>query len=186
MQKSRETRFKKSVENLNNRLGRAENFLDSEIISRNEKGMDKLKIKDGYDQGHRSSLPTEIYRDKNTLVEVTVHRNVKNKVNNNISRKEKGQSWADSLSDSDIKFNKATKSSLAKVKKSPRKDNTRSKEEMKENIKSVSKKYDEDRNMENILADLRDILRVSGKKPIFHLSKVQKTIFIQLCKPDIF
>jgi len=162
MQKSRETRFKKSVENLSNRLGRAENFLDSEIISRNEKGMDKLKIKDGYDQGHRSSLPTEIYRDKNTLVEVTVHRNVKNKVNNNISRKEKGQSWADSLSDSDIKFNKATKSSLAKVKKSPRKDNTRSKEEMKENIKSVSKKYDEDKNMENILADLRDILRVSG------------------------
>ena len=50
----------------------------------------------------------------------------------------------------------------------------------------MSKKYDEDKNMENILADLRDILRVSGKKPIFHLSKVQKTIFIQLCKPDIF
>ena len=54
-------------------------------------------------------------------MEVTVHRN-----SNSLkkpSKKTTSKTWADSLSDTDVQFDKPTKSSLAK--RSPRKENTK-------------------------------------------------------------
>ena len=143
MLKSRETRFKKSVEDINKRLGRAENFLDSEIIGRHTK-MERFRLGNTTEQ-HRSSLPTEVYRDKNTLVEVTVHRN-------SARNRNMGKSWAESLSDTDAQFSKPTKSSLSKSKKSPR----------KEKSGHVSPSNKDERNLQQLLTELRDILKVSG------------------------
>ena len=56
----------------------------------------------------RSSLPAEVYRDKDTLVEVTIHRRPREKEN-------RQPSWAETLSDSDIHFAKPTKTSLARA-----------------------------------------------------------------------
>ena len=138
MNKSRETRFKRSVDELHTRLGRAANFLDTEMTRR--------------DDTQRSSLPSEVYRDKNTLVEVTVHRNsqaIKTK------RREHQNSWAESLSDSDLKFDKPTKSSLAKVKKIPRKQNTL-------RTTSMTREREDDRNLKELVGDLKNILKVTG------------------------
>ena len=149
MNKSRETRFKKSVEELHSRLGRAENFLDTEMIRRDNKS-DRFRIRG--DETHRSSLPSEVYRDKNTLVEVTVHRNSQaNKSKTRIQPK----SWAESLSDSDLQFDKPTKSSLAKAKPSPRK---------KKNLQEASsnREREDERNLHDLVGDLKSILKVTG------------------------
>ena len=149
MLKSRETRFKKSVEELNNRLGRAENFLDSELLAR-DSNMERIKFNNRSTQ--RSSLPAEVYRDKNTLVEVTVHRNP----GNSKVHESRHQTWADSLSDTDVQYKKPTKSSLARVKKSPRKEKTSS-----QPVKTSTSK-EKDRNIQDLMIELRDLLKVSG------------------------
>ena len=151
MNKSRETRFKKSVAELQNRLGRAENFLDTEMIRRDNKS-DRFRIRG--DEAQRSSLPSEreVYRDKNTLVEVTVHRN--SQANTSKSRVHT-KSWAESLSDSDLQFDKPTKSSLAKTKLSPRKQKTL-------RDASSNKEREDERNLQDLVGDLRNILKVTG------------------------
>ena len=149
MNKSRETRFKKSVEELHNRLGRAENFLDTEMIRHDNKS-DRFRIRG--DETHRSSLPSEVYRDKNTLVEVTVHRNSQAKKSKSRTQP---KSWAESLSDSDLQFDKPTKSSLAKAKPSPRKQR---------NLREASpnREREDERNLHDLVGDLKSILKVTG------------------------
>ena len=149
MNKSRETRFKKSVEELHHRLGRADNFLDTEMIRRDNKS-DRFRIRG--DEAQRSSLPSEVYRDKNTLVEVTVHRN--SQANKSKSRVQ-AKSWAESLSDSDLQFDKPTKSSLAKTKLSPRKQKT-----LRE--ASSNREKEDERNLQDLVGDLKSILKVTG------------------------
>ena len=148
MKKSRETRFKNSVNELHNRLGRVDNFLDTEM-NRREKS-DRFRIRG--DDGQRSSLPNEVYRDKNTLVEVTVHRNSQaNKSKSRVQTK----SWAETLSDSDLQFDKPTKSSLAKTKPSPRKQKT-----MQE--ASANRMKSDERDIQDLVGDLKSILKVTG------------------------
>ena len=147
MLRSREERFRKSVEELNKRLGRAENFLDTEL------GSPKMK------QNSRSSLPAEVYRDRNTLVEVTVHRNSKTKESG--AGKRDAKSWADSLSDTDVQFGKPTKSSLARSRRSP------IKQKKLEKPGGAEKETKAERSLSEILGELREILQVSGVKDIF-------------------
>ena len=147
MLRSREERFRKSVEELNKRLGRAENFLDTEL------GSPKMK------QNSRSSLPAEVYRDRNTLVEVTVHRNSKTKESG--AGKRDAKSWADSLSDTDVQFGKPTKSSLARARRSP------IKQKKLEKPGGAEKETKAERSLSEILGELREILQVSGVKDIF-------------------
>ena len=146
MLRSREERFRKSVEELNKRLGRAENFLDTEL------GSTKMK------PTSRSSLPAEVYRDRNTLVEVTVHRNSKSR-----SKESAGaQCWAESLSDSDLQFEKPTKSSLARARRSPVKE-----KKVEKPRAGTEKVVRGERSLPEILGELREILQVSGVKDIF-------------------
>ena len=148
MLRSREERFRKSVEELNKRLGRAENFLDTEL------GSKKMK------PTSRSSLPAEVYRDRNTLVEVTVHRNSKSR-----SMESAGaQCWAESLSDSDLQFEKPTKSSLARARRSPVKEKKVEKPRARAGTEKVVRG---ERSLPEILGELREILQVSGVKDIF-------------------
>ena len=148
MLRSREERFRKSVEELNKRLGRAENFLDTEL------GSTKMK------PTSRSSLPAEVYRDRNTLVEVTVHRNSKSR-----SKESAGaQCWAESLSDSDLQFEKPTKSSLARARRSPVKEKKVEKPRARAGTEKVVRG---ERSLPEILGELREILQVSGVKDIF-------------------
>ena len=144
MLKGREERFRSSVEELNKRLCRAENFLDTQVPSQK---MNKGKLS-------RSSLPSEVYRDKNTLVEVTVHRNSRQ---TSATSKRDAKSWAESLSDTDLQFDKPTKSSLARSRPSPRKE------------RKLDKRKDggEKRSLQELLAELRSILEVSGVKDIY-------------------
>ena len=150
MMKTREARFKKSVDQLSSRLGRAENFLDSELVAGHGR-VERIKFEKTDEKHSRASLPTEVYRDKNTLVEVTVHRN-----SNSVKKPRQPSSsktWADSLSDSDVQFDKPTKSSLAK--RSPRKE--------KQITKNATNNKDiEERDLQHLLVELRDILKVSG------------------------
>lgn len=155
MNKSRETRFKKSVAELQNRLGRAENFLDTEMIRRDNKS-EGFRIRG--DEAQRSSLPSEVYRDKNTLVEVTVHRNSKAKSKGRVHTK----SWAESLSDSDLQFDKPTKSSLAKTKLSPKKQKTL----RDASFASSNKEREDERNLQDLVGDLRKFLKVTGHENI--------------------
>ena len=150
MLRSREERFRKSVEELNKRLGRAENFLDTEL---------ETKMK----PTSRSSLPSEVYRDRNTLVEVTVHRNSKSKESGSAGKRD-AKSWAESLSDTDLQFDKPTKSSLARSRRSPIKEKKVEKQKLgKEKVKEVRG----ERSLSEILGELREILQVSGVKDIF-------------------
>ena len=104
----------------------------------------------------RSSLPSEVYRDKNTLVEVKVHRNSRN--TNSSSSKRDNKSWAESLSDNDVQFDKPTKSSLAKSRPSPRKERK---------LEKARKEIGEKRSLQELLAELKGILEVSGVKDIY-------------------
>ena len=146
MLRSREERFRSSVEQLDKRLGRAESFLDTQLGNPN---MDRRKMVS------RSSLPSEVYRDRNTLVEVTVHRNSRPSTVTNSKRDAK--SWADSLSDTDIHFDKHTKSSLARAKPSPRKERK---------VEKPRKEVREKRSLQDLLAELREMLQVSGVKDV--------------------
>ena len=150
MMKTREARFKKSVDQLSSRLGRAENFLDSELVAGDGR-IERIKFEKTHEKHSRASLPTEVYRDKNTLVEVTVHRNSSSVKKPRQSSSSK--TWADSLSDSDVQFDKPTKSSLAK--RSPRKEKQITKN-------TTNNKDNEDRDLQHLLVELRDILKVSG------------------------
>ena len=150
MLRSREERFRKSVEELDKRLGRAENFLDTEL------GVGSPKMK----QNSRSSLPSEVYRDRNTLVEVTVHRNSKTKDSG--AGKRDAKCWAESLSDTDLhlQFDKPTKSSQARARRSPVKQKKVEKSGKEKEAKG-------ERSLAEILGELREILQVSGVKDIF-------------------
>ena len=64
------------------------------------------------------------------------------------------KTWADSLSDTDIQFDKPTKSSLAK--RSPRKESTKTKD----------KATKEDRDLQQVLGELRDMLKISGSNSL--------------------
>ena len=97
----------------------------------------------------RSSLPSEVYRDRNTLVEVTVHRN--SRPNTVTNSKRDAKSWADSLSDTDIHFDKHTKSSLARAKPSPRKERK---------VEKPRKEVREKRSLQDLLAELREMLQL--------------------------
>ena len=151
MLRSREERFRKSVEELNNRLGRAENFLDTEL------GSQKMK------PTSRSSLPAEVYRDRNTLVEVTVHRNSSGAGG---AAKRDAKCWAESLSDTDLQFDKPTKSSLARARRSPVKEKMKEKKVEKPGP-GKEKQVKGERSLAEILGELREILQVSGVKDIF-------------------
>ena len=145
MLRSREERFRKSVEELNKRLGRAESFLDTELEITTMKPTS------------RSSLPAEVYRDHSTLVEVTVHRNSAGG-----SSKRDVKSRAESLSDTagDLQFEKPTKSSLARARRCPVKE--------KPGLRpGTEKEGKEERSLAEIVGELREILQVSGVKDIF-------------------
>ena len=149
MLRSREERFRKSVEELNKRLGRAENFLDTELGSTTMKPTS------------RSSLPAEVYRDRSTLVEVTVHRNSAGG-----SSKRDVKSRAESLSDTagDLQFEKPTKSSLARARRIPVKEKKAEKPGPRPGTEKEGK---QERSLAEIVGELREILQVSGVKDIF-------------------
>ena len=112
----------------------------------------------------RPDLNTEVYRDKNTLVEVTIHRRPK---------ANESKPWNHSLSDSENHFAKATSNSLIRAKQSPRKVKKGEKlgrnlklSDDRENEKERGRKVKEKRSVQELLGELRDIVKVSGAKDV--------------------
>jgi len=123
------------------RLGRAENFLDTHLDNNRSRSMDKSP------STSRSELNTEVYRDKNTLVEVTIHRRPREKD----PRKETSL------------YARPTASSLTKSKPSPGKLRKSIKSVDDGHIKKETREHKKDqRSVKEILGELRDIVKISG------------------------
>jgi hypothetical protein len=103
-----------------------------------------------------------VYRDKNTLVEVTIHRKPK---------ATETKSWKKNLLDSDDQFAKHTSSSLTRAKQSPKRLSKGEKHEknIKFNRDQENKKemvWKDKKSIHEILRELRDIVEVSGIKDL--------------------
>ena len=98
----------------------------------------------------RSELNTEVYRDKNTLVEVTIHRRPKGKEH----KKDLNQ------------FARPTSSSLSRAKKSPGKVKKSAKSISGERHSNIDVRLSEkdDRSTRDILGELKDIVKEAAIK----------------------